>query len=114
MPRASRLAGSGTTDGVLFGSTGFRPCSSYCCLVSSTTAPLTGVTVTASLGVQLGLDDARHAPDFGGWAAVGLAAAATRVTASNPKPAKTAGEKIADEGDGGSKIAEYLVGQKLI
>ena len=29
-------------------------------------------------------------------------------------PPKTAGEKIADEGEGGSKIAEYLVAQKLI
>jgi electron transfer flavoprotein beta subunit len=36
------------------------------------------------------------------------------VLASNPKPPKTAGEKVADEGDGGTKIAEYLVAQKLI
>ena len=45
---------------------------------------------------------------------VGVATAGSTVLTSTPKPAKTAGEKIADEGDGGSKIAEYLVGQKLI
>ncbi|BBY29178.1 electron transfer flavoprotein subunit beta/FixA family protein [Mycolicibacterium sediminis] len=31
-----------------------------------------------------------------------------------PKPPKTAGEKITDEGEGGQKIAEYLVAQKLV
>lgn len=45
---------------------------------------------------------------------VGVANAGTKVTVSTPKPAKAAGEKVTDEGDGGSKIAEYLVGQKLI
>ena len=45
---------------------------------------------------------------------VGVANAGSTVLSSTPKPAKTAGEKIADEGDGGTKIAEYLVGQKLI
>jgi len=45
---------------------------------------------------------------------VGLANAGTTVTASTPKPPKTAGEKITDEGEGGKKIAEYLVAQKLI
>jgi electron transfer flavoprotein beta subunit len=45
---------------------------------------------------------------------VGLAAALTSVTSSQPKPPKSAGEKVADEGDGGQKIAAYLVGQKLI
>jgi electron transfer flavoprotein beta subunit len=45
---------------------------------------------------------------------VGLANAGSTVLASNPKPAKTAGEKVADEGDGGTKIAEYLIAQKLI
>jgi electron transfer flavoprotein beta subunit len=33
---------------------------------------------------------------------------------STPKPPKTAGEKVSDEGEGGKKIAEYLVAQKLI
>ena len=45
---------------------------------------------------------------------VGRGNAGSTVLSATPKPAKTAGEKIADEGDGGSKIAEYLVGQKLI
>ncbi|AMO60830.1 Electron transfer flavoprotein beta subunit [Mycolicibacterium phlei] len=45
---------------------------------------------------------------------VGLANAGTKVLASTPKPPKTAGEKITDEGDGGTKIAEYLVAQKII
>jgi electron transfer flavoprotein beta subunit len=45
---------------------------------------------------------------------VGLANAGSTVLASHPKPPKTAGEKVADEGDGGTKIAEYLVAQKLI
>jgi electron transfer flavoprotein beta subunit len=45
---------------------------------------------------------------------VGVANAGSKVTASTPKPPKTAGEKVTDEGEGGSKIAEYLVGQKII
>ena len=48
-------------------------------------------------------------------AAVVLAAnAGSKVTASTPKPPKTAGEKVTDEGDGGTKVAEYLVAQKII
>jgi electron transfer flavoprotein beta subunit len=45
---------------------------------------------------------------------VGLANALTTVTEAAPKPPKSAGEKVADEGDGGSQIAKYLVGQKII
>jgi electron transfer flavoprotein beta subunit len=45
---------------------------------------------------------------------VGLANAGSTVTSSTPKPPKTAGEKVVDEGDGGTKVAEYLVGQKII
>jgi len=45
---------------------------------------------------------------------VGLANAATTVTAVTPKPAKEAGERVTDEGDGGVKVAEFLVAQKLI
>ncbi len=45
---------------------------------------------------------------------VGRANAGSTVLSSTPKPAKTAGEKIADEGEGGKKIAEYLVAQKVI
>jgi electron transfer flavoprotein beta subunit len=45
---------------------------------------------------------------------VGLANALTTVTSSQPKPPKSAGEKVTDEGDGGQKIAAFLVSQKLI
>ncbi len=45
---------------------------------------------------------------------VGLAHAASVVTEASPKPPKSAGEKVDDEGDGGSKIAAFLVSQKLI
>ena len=45
---------------------------------------------------------------------VGLAGALTTVTSSSPKPPKSAGEKVEDEGDGGAKIAAFLVSQKLI
>lgn len=45
---------------------------------------------------------------------VGVANAGTQVTGVTPKPARTAGEKIVDEGEGGQKIATYLVGQKII
>jgi electron transfer flavoprotein beta subunit len=45
---------------------------------------------------------------------VGLDNAGSKVLTANPKPPKTAGEKVTDEGEGGSKIAEYLIGQKLI
>ena len=37
-----------------------------------------------------------------------------RCISSTPKPPKTAGEKVTDEGEGGTKIAEYLVAQKII
>jgi len=45
---------------------------------------------------------------------VGRENAGSTVLSATPKPPKTAGEKISDEGDGGTKIAGYLVGQKLI
>ncbi|MEU4319601.1 electron transfer flavoprotein subunit beta/FixA family protein [Nocardia fluminea] len=45
---------------------------------------------------------------------VGVANAGTQVTGATPKPARTAGEKIADEGEGGNQIASYLIGQKII
>jgi electron transfer flavoprotein beta subunit len=45
---------------------------------------------------------------------VGLATALATVTSSQPKPPKSAGEKVTDEGDGGQKIAAFLVSQKLI
>ncbi|MCU1641153.1 MAG: Electron transfer flavoprotein subunit beta, partial [Nocardia sp.] len=45
---------------------------------------------------------------------VGVANAGTQVTGVTPKPARTAGAKIVDEGEGGQQIATYLVGQKII
>jgi electron transfer flavoprotein beta subunit len=45
---------------------------------------------------------------------VGVDNAGSKVLSSTPKPPKSAGEKIADEGEGGTKIAEYLVAQKII
>ena len=45
---------------------------------------------------------------------VGLAHALGTVTSASPKPPKSAGEKVDDEGDGGAKIAAFLVSQKLI
>jgi electron transfer flavoprotein beta subunit len=45
---------------------------------------------------------------------VGLANAGSRVLSSTPKPPKTAGEKVQDEGEGGNKIAQYLVSHKII
>ncbi|SDG37673.1 electron transfer flavoprotein beta subunit [Lentzea fradiae] len=45
---------------------------------------------------------------------VGLSGAWTQVLEAAPKPPRTAGQRVEDGGDGGSKIAEYLVGQKLI
>ncbi|MFD5825183.1 electron transfer flavoprotein subunit beta/FixA family protein [Lentzea sp. NPDC060358] len=45
---------------------------------------------------------------------VGLSGAWTQVLEASPKPPRSAGQRVEDGGDGGSKIAEYLVGQKLI
>ncbi|MFD4643777.1 electron transfer flavoprotein subunit beta/FixA family protein [Lentzea sp. NPDC058436] len=45
---------------------------------------------------------------------VGLSGAYTQVQEASPKPPRSAGQRVEDGGDGGSKIAEYLVGQKLI
>jgi electron transfer flavoprotein beta subunit len=45
---------------------------------------------------------------------VGLANALAVVTSATPKPPKSAGEKVEDEGDGGAKAAAFLVSQKLI
>ncbi|GAA2778958.1 electron transfer flavoprotein subunit beta/FixA family protein [Saccharopolyspora taberi] len=47
-------------------------------------------------------------------AEVGLANAGSQVTESAPKPPKQAGQRVTDEGDGGTKIVEFLAGQKLV
>jgi electron transfer flavoprotein beta subunit len=45
---------------------------------------------------------------------VGVGNAGTAVTGVTPKPPRTAGEKVVDEGEGGNQVAQYLVGQKII
>jgi electron transfer flavoprotein beta subunit len=45
---------------------------------------------------------------------VGGANASSTVVSATPKPPKSAGEKITDEGEGGQQIASYLVAQKII
>lgn len=45
---------------------------------------------------------------------VGAAGALTTVVEATPKPPKSAGEKVVDDGDGGSKVAAFLVAQKLV
>ncbi|MDN5861320.1 MAG: electron transfer flavoprotein subunit beta/FixA family protein [Pseudonocardia sp.] len=45
---------------------------------------------------------------------VGMDGALSVVTSAAPKPPKGGGEKVTDEGDGGSKAAAFLVAQKLI
>ncbi|WP_018600884.1 electron transfer flavoprotein subunit beta/FixA family protein [Mycobacterium sp. 155] len=45
---------------------------------------------------------------------VGVASAGSKVLSSTPKPPKAAGEKVTDDGNGGTKVVEYLVAQKLI
>ncbi|HYZ08655.1 MAG TPA: electron transfer flavoprotein subunit beta/FixA family protein [Pseudonocardiaceae bacterium] len=45
---------------------------------------------------------------------VGLANATSTVTDATPRPPREAGQVVTDDGDGGAKLVEYLVGQKLI
>ena len=45
---------------------------------------------------------------------VGGATALTTVVSAAPKPTKSAGEKVVDDGDGGARVAAFLVAQKLI
>ncbi|TDD41558.1 electron transfer flavoprotein subunit beta/FixA family protein [Saccharopolyspora elongata] len=45
---------------------------------------------------------------------VGLAAAGSQVVESAPKPPKSGGVKVTDEGEGGVAVAEFLAGEKLL
>jgi electron transfer flavoprotein beta subunit len=45
---------------------------------------------------------------------VGLESAATAVVSFANRPPRQAGTVVKDEGDGGSKAAEFLAGQKFI
>jgi electron transfer flavoprotein beta subunit len=49
-----------------------------------------------------------------GLESVGLGSAATAVDAAVARPPKSAGQRVKDEGDGGTKVADYLASQKLI
>lgn len=58
-------------------------------------------TLTAA---DLGLDTATS----------GLAGASTQAVDGAPRPPRAAGEKVTDDGTGGTAIAEYLKGQRLL
>ena len=45
---------------------------------------------------------------------VGLAAASSQVVDFSNKPPRQAGQIVKDEGDGGTKVADYLASQKLV
>ena len=45
---------------------------------------------------------------------VGLGAAWSVVDAVTKRPPRSAGEVVADEGDGGVKLAEFLAAQKFV
>ena len=47
-------------------------------------------------------------------ASVGLDNAWTEVESFEPRPPRTAGEIVTDEGDGGTKLAEFLASKKFI
>ncbi|MBI0293169.1 electron transfer flavoprotein subunit beta/FixA family protein [Streptomyces sp. PRKS01-29] len=52
--------------------------------------------------------------DLGIASEVGLEAAGTKVSAFAARPARAGGQIVSDEGEGGARLAEYLVGQKLV
>ena len=66
-------------------------------IMAAKSKPVT--TVTAA---DLGLDD------------TGLEAATSHVDSSENAPPRQAGQAVKDEGDGGAKIAEYLVSKKIV
>jgi electron transfer flavoprotein beta subunit len=45
---------------------------------------------------------------------VGLDAAWSQVSATQVRPPRTKGEIVTDEGDGGTKLVEYLASQKFV
>jgi electron transfer flavoprotein beta subunit len=49
-----------------------------------------------------------------GSPSVGLDAATSAVDGAEPRPPKSAGQIVKDEGDGGTKVADFLASQKLI
>jgi electron transfer flavoprotein beta subunit len=49
-----------------------------------------------------------------GLTSAGLESATTAVDGAEPRPPKSAGQIVKDEGDGGTKVADFLASQKLI
>jgi len=47
-------------------------------------------------------------------AGVGLGAAWSTVVSAQRRPARTAGQMVKDDGDGGSALADFLVAQRFI
>ena len=47
-------------------------------------------------------------------ATLGLANASSQVVSGAPRPQKSGGEKLTDDGSGGDRIAEFLVAQRLV
>jgi len=45
---------------------------------------------------------------------VGLSAAWTAVTSAQARPPRSAGTVVTDEGDGGARLARYLVEKKFV
>ena len=45
---------------------------------------------------------------------VGTAGAATRVLSAEPRPVRGAGQRVEDNGDGGTKLVEYLAAEKFV
>jgi electron transfer flavoprotein beta subunit len=60
--------------------------------------------VTTLTLADLGID----AADVGG------AGALTTVTAATPRPPRSAGEKVVDDGDGAVRLAAFLAARKLV
>ena len=59
--------------------------------------------------------DARSLADLGiDPGEVGLATATTKVVEFAPRPARQAGVRISDDGDGGTKLVEFLAAEKLV
>ncbi|MFE9006117.1 electron transfer flavoprotein subunit beta/FixA family protein [Streptomyces sp. NPDC007875] len=52
--------------------------------------------------------------DLGIASEVGLEAAGTKVSAFAARPPRTGGQIVSDEGEGGVRLAEYLVAQQLV
>jgi electron transfer flavoprotein beta subunit len=57
----------------------------------------------------LSLADLGVAPDQVGWAG-----ALTGVASASKRPPRSAGQKVADNGDGGTQLVEFLTNEKFV